>query len=191
MEGIFLHAPDIDAVPPGVDAAFLTGGPMGDAIVLAAGLAAMLRDGAPGPLVGVRTSLGPQDRHPTILARDMTTLDHVTGGRTVLAFTGPCDEASTAAVSEAVVLCRAMWTDGVGVSEGPLFPVVGAINRPLPKRPGGPLIALDLTAGTGPLPDEALLRLCDLVLVRATADADAPRMETLPPGVDVCWIRDE
>jgi hypothetical protein len=193
MEGIFLDAPDIEAVPPGVDAVFLTGGPMGDAIVLAAGLAGRWRDRTVGPFVGVRTSLGPEDRHPTILARDMTTLDHVTGGRTVLAFTGPFNEAYSAAVSEAVTLCRAMWTDGVGVSEGPRYPVVGAINRPLPKRPGGPLIALDLTKGTAPLPDAALLRRCDLVLMRAgaRAAAAATRPGTLPPGVEVCWIREE
>jgi alkanesulfonate monooxygenase SsuD/methylene tetrahydromethanopterin reductase-like flavin-dependent oxidoreductase (luciferase family) len=126
----------------------------------------------------------------------MTTLDQVTGGRAVLAFGGPFTAANAAAVSEAIILCRDMWTKGVGVSEGPLYPVVGAINRPLPKRPGGPPIALDLTAGSVP-PDEALLRLCDLVLVRAgagagaLAGADATPPDALPPGVEVCWIRGE
>jgi hypothetical protein len=121
----------------------------------------------------------PPHRHPTILAREMTTLDHVSGGRVVLAFAGPFTDAT----SEAVTLCREMWTTGIGVSEGPHFPAVGAINRPLPTTPGGPPIALDLTAGL--VPDQALLEACDLVLVPV---GGAPP-DTLPPAVQVCWIQ--
>jgi len=162
----------------GVDAVFLADGPLGDAIVLAGGLAAA----TPDILFGVRTALGQQPhRHPTVLARDLTTLDLVTGGRALLAFTSPF----SAAVGEAIALCRDMWHDGIGVSDGPHYPVVGAINRPLPKRPGGPPIALDLTDGA--VPDEALLGACDLVLVPAGAAQPA----SLPAGVDVCWIRGE
>ncbi len=188
VEGLFLNAPDPASVPSDVDAVFLADGPQGDAIVLAAGLAARLADQRPELLVGVRLSLAPQPhRHPTIVAREMTTLDHVTGGRTILAFMGPFDEANAAAVSEAITLCRNMWSDGVGVSEGPRYPVVGAINRPLPKRPGGPFIALDLTATSGPLPAEGLLSRCDLALVRT----DTALPDGLAPGVEVCWIRGE
>lgn len=184
VEGLFLHDLDLSALYAsaeqarleGVDAVFLTDGPLGDAIVLAAGLAAT----SPDILIGVRTALGAQPhRHPTILARDMTTLDLVTGGRALLAFMSPF----TAAVGEAVSLCRDMWHEGIGVSDGPHFPVAGAINRPLPKRVGGPPIALDLTDGA--VPDDALLAACDLVLVPAGAVAP----DRLAPGVDVCWIR--
>jgi alkanesulfonate monooxygenase SsuD/methylene tetrahydromethanopterin reductase-like flavin-dependent oxidoreductase (luciferase family) len=192
VEGLFLDAPDIDALfagaeqarREGVDAVFVTDGPLGDAIVLAAGLVAGLatRSAAATPdlLVGVRTSFGPQPhRHPTILAREMTTLDHVTGGRVLLALGGPFTDATF----EAIVLCREMWSLGIGVSEGPHFPVVGAINRPLPKRQGGPLLALDLTGGWEP--DLAHLGACDLVLVPARG---APP-DALPPGVVVCRIQ--
>jgi alkanesulfonate monooxygenase SsuD/methylene tetrahydromethanopterin reductase-like flavin-dependent oxidoreductase (luciferase family) len=185
VEGLFLDDLDLSALYAsaeqarldGVDAVFVADGPLGDAIVLAAGLAAA----TPDILVGVRTTFGPQPhRHPTILARDMTTLDLVTGGRAVLAFMSPF----TAAVSEATRLCRDMWHEGIGVSYGPHFPVVGAINRPPPKRLGGPPIALDLTGGA--VPGGALLTTCDLVLVPAGAAAP----DSLPPAVDVCWIQE-
>jgi hypothetical protein len=78
-----------------------------------------------------------------------------------------------------------MWTDGVAVGTGPHYPVAGAINRPLPERPGGPLLALDLTDGEGapPLP-VALLALCDLVLVPAAGPTAA-----VPPEVELCEIQ--
>ena len=163
VEGLFLSNLDVEALQAsaerahddGVDVVFLTDGPLGDAIVMAAGLAAALaaqRDDQTGDLFfGVRQSLGPgPHRHPTVLAREMTTLDHVTGGQAMLAFTGPFTDAVSAATSEAVALCRDMWRTGMGVSAGPRYPAVGAVNRPLPQRPGGPPIALDLTDGSVP-----------------------------------------
>jgi alkanesulfonate monooxygenase SsuD/methylene tetrahydromethanopterin reductase-like flavin-dependent oxidoreductase (luciferase family) len=184
VEGRFLGEDDVaglvaaveQAGRDGVDAVFLTDGVLGDAIVLAAGLARSAGD----TLVGVRIGLGSAPhRHPTVLAREMTTLDLVSGGRSILAFMAPFSEAT----AEAITLCKAMWRDGIASSDGPHYPAVGAINRPLPSRPGGPPIALDLTAG--PVPPPALLALCDLVLV--PADGAAPP-EPLPPGLDVCQI---
>jgi alkanesulfonate monooxygenase SsuD/methylene tetrahydromethanopterin reductase-like flavin-dependent oxidoreductase (luciferase family) len=162
----------------GVGALFLCDGPLGDAIVLATAVGSWV----PGVLLGVRIDLGAQPhRHPTVLAREMTTFDRVSGGRAVLAFTGPFTEATV----EAASLCRAMWTDGVAVGTGPHYPVAGAINRPLPERPGGPLLALDLTDGErAPRPPAALLALCDLVLVPAAASPAAA-----PAGVDLCEIQ--
>jgi alkanesulfonate monooxygenase SsuD/methylene tetrahydromethanopterin reductase-like flavin-dependent oxidoreductase (luciferase family) len=186
VDGRFVNGLDIDdlraraeqARHDGADAVFLADGPLGDPIVLAGGLAAAI----PGLRIGVRVTFGAQPhRHPTILARDMTTLDHVCGGRSILAFMSPFD----GAVAEAIALCRAMWSQGIAVSDGPYYPVVGAINHPLPKTPGGPPIALDLTDGDGSPPELELLAACDLVLV----PAEAAPPEGLPPGVDVCRIR--
>lgn len=184
VEGLFLNDLELSALQAsaerarldGIDAVFLADGPLGDATVLTAGLAARV----PELHFGVCFSLGAAPhRHPSILARDMTTLDHVTGGRVLLAMTGPYTDAT----SEAITLCREMWTMGIGVGEGRHFPVVGAINRPLPLTNGGPPIALDLTAGM--LPDHALLQACDLVLV----PIDGAPPDALPPEVQVCWIR--
>ena len=184
VEGLFLDDLELDALQAGaaqarnrgIDAVFVTDGPLGDAIVLAAGLAAR----TPDLLFGVRYGLGPlPHRHPTILAREMTTLDHVSGGRALLAFMGPFTDAT----SEAIVLCREMWSMGIGVSEGPHFPAVGAINRPLPRTPDGPPVALDLTDGS--VPDDAHLSACDLVLVPLGGAPPDP----LPPEVQVCWIQ--
>jgi alkanesulfonate monooxygenase SsuD/methylene tetrahydromethanopterin reductase-like flavin-dependent oxidoreductase (luciferase family) len=186
VEGLFLDDLDLDALSAraerarraGIDVVFLADGPLGDAIVLAGGLAAT----TPDLLFGVRTALGAAPhRHPTVLARDLTTLDLVTGGRALLAFMSPF----TPAVAEAIALCRGMWHEGIGVGDGPHFPVVGAINRPLPQRLGGPPIALDLTDGA--VPDQGLIARADLVLLPAGAAVP----DTFPPGVDVCWIRQE
>jgi alkanesulfonate monooxygenase SsuD/methylene tetrahydromethanopterin reductase-like flavin-dependent oxidoreductase (luciferase family) len=184
VEGLFLDELTVPALRTerarvdGVDAVFLADGPLGDAVVLAAALGAWTT----GVRLGVRIGLGSQPhRHPTVLAREMTSLDLVTGGRSILAFTGPF----TGAVSEAIALCRAMWTEGIAVGEGPTYPVAGAINRPRPERPGGPPIGLDLTDGSLPAPSPALLARCDLVLVPAGAAPPAG----LPGGVDVCRIQ--
>jgi alkanesulfonate monooxygenase SsuD/methylene tetrahydromethanopterin reductase-like flavin-dependent oxidoreductase (luciferase family) len=187
VEGLFLDELDTGALRAraerasreGMDALFLRDGPLGDAIVLATAVGSWV----PGVLLGVRVDLGVQPhRHPTVLAREMTTFDRLSGGRAVLAFIGPF----TAATVEAVTLCRAMWSEGVAAGAGPHYPVAGAINRPLPERAGGPPIALDLTDGdvAGPNPD--LLALCDLVLVAAGASIRV----AAPPGVDVCEIQD-
>lgn len=187
VEGRFLDGRDIGALRAaaerarrdGIDVLFLRDGPLGDAIVLASAVGSWV----PGILLGVRIGLGTgPHRHPTLLAREMTTFDLVSGGRAILAFTGPFSEAT----AEAATLCREMWTSGVAVGVGPHYPVAGAINRPLPKRAGGPPIALDLTDGAAasPAPSTGLLALCDLVLVPAGA---APPV-TLPPGVDLCEI---
>jgi alkanesulfonate monooxygenase SsuD/methylene tetrahydromethanopterin reductase-like flavin-dependent oxidoreductase (luciferase family) len=185
VEGLFLSERDTGALRAraeragreGVHVLFLRDGPLGDAIVLATAVGVWV----PGVLLGVRIDLAaPFRRHPSVLAREMTTFDRVCGGRAVLAFTGPFDEAT----AEAVTLCRAMWTQEVAVGAGPHYPAPGAVNRPLPERPGGPPIALDLTDDAAAAPD--LLALCDLVLVPAGTAASW----SVPPGVDVCEIRD-
>jgi alkanesulfonate monooxygenase SsuD/methylene tetrahydromethanopterin reductase-like flavin-dependent oxidoreductase (luciferase family) len=195
VEGRFLSEVDVPglvaaarrAQADGVDVVFLTDDALGDAIVLAAGLAPSTDAGL---LLGVRTGLGDRPhRHPTVLAREMTTLDHVSEGRSTLAFRGPFAGLLAEATGEAITLCREMWRTGTATSAGPYYPAAGAINRPLPARPGGPPIALDLTEtetetdGAGPPPE--LLALVDLVLVPHGA---APPAE-LPAGVDVCLIR--
>jgi alkanesulfonate monooxygenase SsuD/methylene tetrahydromethanopterin reductase-like flavin-dependent oxidoreductase (luciferase family) len=185
VDAVLLREPDTTALRAaaerarrdGVDAVFLGDGPLGDAIVLASALGTWVD----GILLGVRVGLATEShRYPTILAREMSSFDRVCGGRAVLALAGPFTEAT----GEAIGLCRDMWTKGIGVGVSPHYEAAGAINRPLPLRPGGPPIALDLTDGS--VPPSALFARCDLVLVAAGTAPPA----SLPPGVEVCEIQD-
>ena len=97
-----------------------------------------------------------------MLARELTSLDLVCGGRSILCFAPPFAEP----LAEAITLCRALWREGEVASDGPQFPVRARRNRARPAGEHSPLIALDLTGG-----DEAgsLGGPVDLVL-RPTAD---------------------
>jgi alkanesulfonate monooxygenase SsuD/methylene tetrahydromethanopterin reductase-like flavin-dependent oxidoreductase (luciferase family) len=167
VEGRFLQADDVTglgaeaarAEAEGAGALFVSEGPLGDPFVLAAALSQTVRDA----LLGVRIRLSPTSRHPALVAREMTTLDHVSGGRSVLCFGPPFGDDTV----EAIALCRAMWQDGTATSDGPGYPVSGAVNLPLPTSPGRPLVALDLT-------DDAIVPpswagVADLRLVPAAA----------------------
>jgi alkanesulfonate monooxygenase SsuD/methylene tetrahydromethanopterin reductase-like flavin-dependent oxidoreductase (luciferase family) len=150
----------------GADVIFVSRGTLGDPFVLAAGLSLSV----PRALVGVRLGLSEDGRHPAILAREVTSLDLVCGGRSVLCFTPPFD----GRLAEAIALCRALWREGEADSTGPHFPVHAAVNRPRPAGTGSPLVALDLTGGDE-LPD-VLADVADL-LVHGTDDAAVGRVE--------------
>jgi alkanesulfonate monooxygenase SsuD/methylene tetrahydromethanopterin reductase-like flavin-dependent oxidoreductase (luciferase family) len=147
VEARFLRAGDVAglraeaarAQAQGAAAVFVSDGPVGDPFVVAAGLAPVL----PEVLLGARTTLTPERRHPAMLAREVTSLDLVCGGRSVLCFVPPFSDV----LPEAIELCRAMWRPGEVVSDGPSFPVHAAASRPRPVGVGSPRIALDLTAG--------------------------------------------
>jgi alkanesulfonate monooxygenase SsuD/methylene tetrahydromethanopterin reductase-like flavin-dependent oxidoreductase (luciferase family) len=142
----------------GVEAVLVGSGALGDPFVLLAGLSEAL----PGMTLAVRVVLGEDGRHPTLLAREATSLDLVDGGRTVLCFGPPF----RAGLDEAIGICRAMWREGTATGEGPVYPIGDAVNRPVPAGEGSPLIALDLT-GPGAR-DEAggSAALADMVVVR-------------------------
>jgi alkanesulfonate monooxygenase SsuD/methylene tetrahydromethanopterin reductase-like flavin-dependent oxidoreductase (luciferase family) len=106
-----------------------------------------------------------------MLARDLTSLDLVCGGRSVLCVVPPFTEA----LAEAVFLCRALWRAGRVASNGPHFPVRAPASRLRPAGERSPLIALDLTAGhelPGFVADAA-----DLVVLPTPAAPEACRLE--------------
>ncbi len=102
----------------------------------------------PDLLLGVRVELGPAERHPAMLGRDLTCLDLACGGRSVLCFAPPFTEQ----LAEAAHLCRALWRAGEVVGSGPHYPVQAAAGRARPTGERSPLIAFDLTRGDE-LPD--------------------------------------
>jgi alkanesulfonate monooxygenase SsuD/methylene tetrahydromethanopterin reductase-like flavin-dependent oxidoreductase (luciferase family) len=153
----------------GVGAVFLSDGPLGDPFVLAAALSSTTRR----VLLGVRVRLSGTERHPTLLARETTSLDLVSDGRTILCFLPPF----TDGVGEAIALCRALWREGVAEHGGPEYPVDGAVNRPRPAG-GGPRVALDLTeAEAEDEPPAGIVAAADLLL-RPTGEADRIILET-------------
>jgi len=162
VEGRFLQAGGVaelraacrQAEAEGAGAVFVRDAQIGDAAVLVAGLGA-----GPELLLGVCADLEAEThRHPTLLAREMTTLDHLSRGRSMLVFAPGGD-----GLREALLLCRAMWREGIAVSQGPCYPVPGAVNRPRPPQAGSPRLALDLTDGSTAAPD--LVGLVDFVLL--------------------------
>jgi alkanesulfonate monooxygenase SsuD/methylene tetrahydromethanopterin reductase-like flavin-dependent oxidoreductase (luciferase family) len=103
-----------------------------------------------------------------MLARDITSLDLVCGGRSVLCIGPPF----TPALAEAVSLCRSLWQAGEVVIDGPHFPVRAAAHRARPAAERGPLIAFDVTGG-----GEPPSAVADLLLRSESDDPDACLLE--------------
>lgn len=160
-DAVGLRAEAVRAMQEGVEAVMVGSSPLGDPFVLLAGLS----DAVPGVTLAARVVLGEDGRHPTLLARETTSLDLVDGGRTILCLGPPFGEG----LEEAIGLCRAMWREGTGSSEGPVYPVADAVNKPRPAGEGSPLVALDLS-GPGAR-DEAggSAALVDMIVVRDEA----------------------
>ena len=146
VEGRFLEAATVPelreqalrAQAGGAAAVFVGESTLGDPIVLAAGVAASVHD----VQLGVRIAFAADGRHPAMLARDLTSLDLVSGGRSVLCFEPPFDND----LAEAITLCRALWHEGVVARVGPRFPAHAPATRARPLSEASPLVALDLTA---------------------------------------------
>ena len=123
--------------------------PMLEPYTLLAALAPWTRTARLGALV-----TGVTYRNPALLAKTVTTLDIVSGGRAVLGIGAAWFEAEHIAygydfppvgermdrLEDAVQICRAMFTGGPAVVSGTRHRVTNALNRPRPITPGGPPI---------------------------------------------------
>jgi alkanesulfonate monooxygenase SsuD/methylene tetrahydromethanopterin reductase-like flavin-dependent oxidoreductase (luciferase family) len=188
VEGRFLQAADVDgihaeavrAAADGAMAVFIREGALGDPIVLAAGLA----PGVPDLLLGARIAWRDDGRHPAMLARDITSLDLVCGGRSVLCFAPPFTEP----LAEAVSLCRALWQAGEVRSDGPHFPVRAAANRARPAGGRTPLIAFDLTDTDADVLPGAVAGSADLLLRPSPDGRDGRDGRDGPNVPDACLL---
>ena len=159
VDGWFLPSDDLVAMrekassagAAGAGALIVREGPAGDPLVLAGSLASVVSKALLGVCVGLDGGGGAQRRHPTVLARDMTALDLLCNGRSLLCLAPPFGPSHL----EAVALCREMWRAGWAESAGPIYPVPGAVNRPRPAGEDSPRLALDLTAGGDVAPELA------------------------------------
>ena len=100
-------------------------------------------------LLGAVTGCAPTDRPPSILARDVTALDVLSGGRAAVQLAG--DDVDR--LAEAAHVCRLLFTEDSPSYRGHHFVLEGAANRPPPVRSGGPPIVV--APGEGAMTDEA------------------------------------
>jgi alkanesulfonate monooxygenase SsuD/methylene tetrahydromethanopterin reductase-like flavin-dependent oxidoreductase (luciferase family) len=139
-----------------IDASGDRGGASFEAITAMAALAHHV----PGKLLG-HGVLSNTFRHPVMLAKQATILDHVTGGRFVLGFGAgwhpgehlpfgipmPDMPERFDRFESAVHVLRALFSEEAGTEAGitrpdPFYPLDGATNLPGPLTPGGPPIWL-------------------------------------------------
>jgi F420-dependent oxidoreductase-like protein len=125
--------------------------PMFEAYTLLGGLAARTARARLGAMV-----TGVTYRNPALLAKEVTTLDVLSGGRAVLGIGAAWFEAEHQGLGfsfpplserfdrleEALVICRAMFTQEAPSFDGRYYRIEGAINRPRPVQEGGPPILI-------------------------------------------------
>jgi F420-dependent oxidoreductase-like protein len=125
--------------------------PMLEAYTLLGALAARTERAELGTLV-----TGVTYRNPALLAKQVTTLDVISGGRAVLGIGAAWHDIEHVAfgydfpsagerldrLEEAVQICRAMFTEAAATFQGRHYRVDGVQNVPRPLRPGGPPIMI-------------------------------------------------
>jgi alkanesulfonate monooxygenase SsuD/methylene tetrahydromethanopterin reductase-like flavin-dependent oxidoreductase (luciferase family) len=150
-------------------------------------LAAALAHRVPGRSIGVAV-LSNTFRHPSILAKQATALDTITGGRFILGLGAGWHEGEHEAfgiglapigerisrLESAVRTLRALFSDEAGEPAGvtrddPFHPLRGAVNLPAPTTPGGPPIWL---GGQRPRGFRMAARLADGWVLPAGPDED-------------------
>jgi F420-dependent oxidoreductase-like protein len=106
-------------------------------------------------------------RNPSLLAKILTTLDVISGGRAILGigaawnekeareygYDWPSTRERMERLEDAIQICRAMFTQEVATFEGRHHHIRGALNFPRPVQPGGPKI---MVGGSG---EQRTLRL--------------------------------
>jgi F420-dependent oxidoreductase-like protein len=119
-------------------------------------------------------------RHPPILAKQIVTIDVISGGRAVLGIGWGWSESEHKAygldfptarvrseqLEEAVLICRSMFTEPSTTFTGRHFQVVDALNVPLPLSPQGPPVMIGGSGKRFTLP--LVARLADISNTKGT-----------------------
>ena len=125
--------------------------PMMEGYLTLAALAARTETAKLGTLV-----TGVTYRNPALLAKEVTTLDVISGGRALLGigaawyeeehrglgFDFPPMKERFERLEDALHICKAMFTEERPTFQGKHFRIEGALNEPRPLRPGGPPIMI-------------------------------------------------
>ena len=148
FEGVWMNDHLTDMAEPA--------GPSLEALTLAATLAHLV----PGRWIG-HAVLSNTFRHPAVLAKAATVMDHATGGRFILGLGAGWHEGEHAAfglplppigeridrLESAVAVIQALFSVAAGMPPGvtrpdPHYPLSGALALPAPLTPGGPPVYL-------------------------------------------------
>jgi alkanesulfonate monooxygenase SsuD/methylene tetrahydromethanopterin reductase-like flavin-dependent oxidoreductase (luciferase family) len=128
----------------------------------------------------IRPSLG---RHPSVVARDITTIDRLAEGRAAVAVleddAGPLD---VDRLGEATSVLHRLFTEEAVTVAGRFYGVTELTTRPRPVRPEGPLVVAGLV-GAASSDDTA----AELAVVEASADAYVTG--GTPSDVSACRVR--
>lgn len=136
-------------------------------------------------VLGIVAGTGPGDRAPSVLAREATTVDVLSGGRAAVLLQGGDPDR----LAEALAVCRLLFTEDAPSYHGRHFTLVGAANRPPPVRPDGPPVLVapptgaDVTGVLGARPDAVVVDggAADVAAWRSvTGPAPAPGTRTRP-----------
>lgn len=152
---------------------------------------AALAHRVPGRWLG-HSVLSATFRHPSLLAKSATVMDHATGGRFIVGLGAGWHEGEHVSLGialppmrerfdrfeSAVHVLRALWSDEAAVPPGvsrpdPFFPLIEATNEPRPLTPGGPKLWLGAgkrrgIALTAALADGWVMPAVDITSGRAT-----------------------
>ena len=124
--------------------------PMLEAYSILAGIAARTKRVRLGALVS-----GVTYRNPAVLAKQVTTLDVISGGRAMLGLGAAWNESEHIGygfdfppigkrmdrLGEALAICRLMFTEDRPSFEGEYYRIERALNRPRPIQAGGPPVS--------------------------------------------------
>lgn len=107
------------------------------------------------------------NRPPSVLAKQVTCLDVLSGGRAVLGLAvGTARRGRHARLEEAVSVCRAMFEHAESTVNGRWFHTERAANRPSPRHAGGPPIVVAGRSGRRLV--EVALRVADAMHVETS-----------------------
>lgn len=147
--------------------------------------------------LGVVSGVGPGDRSPSVLAREVTALDVLSSGRSaVLLQLDPAEvpggvvQAAEAwdRLAEAAAVCRLLFTEEAPTFAGRHFHLAGAANRPGPVRPGGPSVLVQLPMVAPPADPAEVLPAPDAWVVTGSPTEVAAWRQVLPAsGPALLW----
>jgi len=162
-----------DAEAAGLDTLWLRGAQVAralDPLTLAGALSEVTRT----LVLGVVATL-PDGRNPSVLARDLTTLDVVSGGRAAV-----CIEGEPGMLAEAAVVLSRLFSGRPASFSGVHFALHDAPNRPGPDQPGGPPIMVALPeGGLGALAADEVARECGAAVAAWVADVTPEALAVL------------